>query len=465
MIKKIFSHSLIYGIAPQIPRLASFFVLPLITPFLTENDYGIYGIVTAYTLMLTSIKDLGLKVVLSNTFFKHNNHIKKIWGQLYGFLYLWNIVFAALVFLFLYFIIPEEASDNKFKIILLTTIPIIFFGQTMSIGQTYYQLKKKPFQIAIRAAIIGSLAIFLNYYTIAVLKIGYMGFFWSAFMSAMLYNISYWIPINYKEKIKPIFKFKKRFIKSSLKISLPLIPHNMAAYLINISDRVVMERLEVSTANIGSYSFAANFGNLFASITQATNTAISPFLLGHYKNKEDLQARNLIFLWQIGVYVLFFVAALWLKEIFTIIVKNETLAALYPMAIILIMAQSYRPMYVGGLQKLFYENKTSQLFKVTLLAGVINVGLNLIFIPIYGYIFAVFSTYFTFLIQGYIFYFFKSFKAINPVKFYPFFWLFLQLILSVAVYCLRDVVPLYKVVISIVVIAVGASALYKLSKK
>lgn len=453
LIKKIFSHSIIYGLAPQIPRLASIFILPLITEFVGETDFGIYGIVTSYIMMLGAIKSLGLKVVMNNTFFKHRNHIKKIWGQLYGFLYLWNFLFAAILFVVLYYAIPEEAQTNRWTIILLSIIPIVFFGQTMEIGQVYYQLNKKPLEIGIRAALIGTIAVFLNYYTIVHMRLGYMGFFWSSFISAMLYNISYWLPLNYKEGLKPIFNFKWRFIKQSLKIGLPIIPHNASAYLLDTSDKVVMKELNILTQDIGSYTFAANIANIFNSVGKAVNTAISPFLLESYKNQEDIKARNLIFLWQGFFLILCFISCLWMKEVFQFLVNdnNPALSQLYPYAIILIMAQCYRPMYVGGLQKLFFLNQTQQLFKVTMAAGILNVVLNLIFIPLYGYEVALYTTYFAFLFQGYIFYMFKSFKEVNPVKFYPLIWLVIQVGLSVAVYFLRDININIKLLISIVV--------------
>lgn len=465
MIKKIFSHSVIYGLAPQIPRLASFFILPLIIPYLTKTDYGVFTIVTSYTLMLAAIKDLGLKVVMSNTFFKHNNHIKKIWGQLYGFLFLWNILFGLIIVALLFFVIPAEAQGSKWLIIILTAMPIIFFGQTMEIGQLYCQLKRKPFQIGIRAAIIGTLAVFLNYYTIAVLRLGYMGFFWSAFMSAMLYNISYWIPLNFKEFIKPIFNFKWRFIKKSLKVGLPIIPHNIAAYLQRTSDRVVMERLNVSTGDLGGYGFASNFGNLFGTLGLATNTAITPFLLENYKNQKDKVARNLIFVWQLGLLAICFLSCLWLKEIFSFLAPKEEFKVLYRITIVLIMAQCYRPMYVGGLQKLFFLDKTKQLFKVTLTAGIINVVLNLIFIPIYGFEFAIISVYISLLFQGYLFYSFKSFKEVNKAQFYPLLWLFIQLVLTGLVYYIRDIEIYQKGIFTALAVVIFTFALYKMSKK
>lgn len=461
MIKKIFSHSLIYGIAPQIPKLVGILILPFITPFLTKTDFGIYGIVTSYTIMFRMIKDLGLKVVFTTSFFKHNSHIKKIWGQLYGFLYLWNFVFAFLVVILLYFILPNEALENRWLIIALTVCPIIFFSQTMDIGQLYYQLKQKPLQVGIRSLIIGCLAVGVTFYTIAILKIGYMGFFWSSFISLMLYNVSYWIPLNFTEKIKPIFNFKWRFIKSSLKVGLPLIPHNVAGYLQATSDRVVMQNVGTPTTDIGSYSFAYNFSELFSTIATSVNRAVTPFMFKFYKNDNDLKARDIVFLWQILLNCLAFVFCLWLKEFFQILVKKDELAELYPIAIILIMAQLYRPMAAGGVKKLFYLEKTKVLFKVTLTAGVINVILNLVFIPIYGFEFAVFATYLTFLIQGYIFYGFRIFKEINQVKFYPIFWMLLQICLTIAVYLMKDLSLIHKIIISVIMISISSISIYK----
>ena len=70
MLKKLFSHTAIYGLAPQITKIASFFSLPLITAELTDLDYGIAGIMTAYTASISVLAALGLKVVLVNSFFK-----------------------------------------------------------------------------------------------------------------------------------------------------------------------------------------------------------------------------------------------------------------------------------------------------------------------------------------------------------------------------------------------------------
>lgn len=86
MLAKIFKNSLFYGIAPQIPAVASLLVLPLITPHLTKFDFGIRGILFAYIGVLTVFRSLGLQVVYVNSFFHSPMQYKWAWRQLFGFI-------------------------------------------------------------------------------------------------------------------------------------------------------------------------------------------------------------------------------------------------------------------------------------------------------------------------------------------------------------------------------------------
>src|SRR6266702_2007648 len=94
MFKKLFTNTLIYALGPQLPKIASLFVLPIITKDLTAIDYGISGIVMAYTGLLSGIKDLGMAVNMSNAFYKYPGRWPIIWRQLHGYLSYWSIWFT-----------------------------------------------------------------------------------------------------------------------------------------------------------------------------------------------------------------------------------------------------------------------------------------------------------------------------------------------------------------------------------
>ena len=117
MIKKLLGNSAIYGIAPYIPRIVSIFILPLLTEHLTDVDYGIAGTIAAYTLALSALSTLGFSAVLQVTFFKAPYQYKILWREIYGFLQYWMVIYAIIQGIVLYFAIPEEAIENRWKII------------------------------------------------------------------------------------------------------------------------------------------------------------------------------------------------------------------------------------------------------------------------------------------------------------------------------------------------------------
>ncbi|ETZ24546.1 lipopolysaccharide biosynthesis protein [Pedobacter sp. V48] len=462
MLKKLFSHTAIYGLAPQIPKIASIVALPIITKYLTEVDFGVYGVITAIAGSIAVLSNLGLNVILSNVFYKSPGQYKWAWRQIYGFLMLWNIPFSILLSIILYFFIPPEAIHDAGYIILLNVLPVVFFGPTSILGNMYYQLKQKPMQIAIRSIIFGFLSVGLNVLFIAGLKMGYMGWFLSICISGMLSQISYWWPLNRKLGLRPIFNFKRRYIRNSLKVSLPTVPHYYSAYLLDASDRAVMKILNVSTGDIGKYNAAYIVANIIQKLGIAAGQAVAPMLNQSYKNNKEIEARSLIFVLQIAFLCLTFILSIWLKEIFVLLIKNKDLASVYPLGIIIVMSYNYRPMYLGANGKLFFYEKTKVLLKVTFSAGIINLILNFILIKYFGYKAAAFTTFFALMYMGYAGYFSKEYKETKKIEYYPLIWLVCTILLTCVAYFSVELSIGFKVLMSFLLMSIALIALKKI---
>lgn len=425
MIKKIFNHSIIYAVLPKLPILLGFVILPLITPFLTDVDYGIYGIVLSIITGITVIKTLGLDVVMMNSYIHHHhsNRYKIVWNEIQGFIFLWSTVLGLLVSVLLYYILPKEAEDNINLIILLTVIPIIFFSSLQVISLKYYQLAEKPIEIGLRSLVFGILSVFLNYYLIAYCRIGYMGWVWSTFIVETITFLSYVYPLWIKKRLYPNFNFRRKIMKRHLKIGLPLVPHTSSFFLLDFSDRLVMLRLGVSTANIGLYDFAYKFAGYARVFTESIHQASTPLLIKSFKeNRDSTTLRDVIFLENYVVSFVSFSIALWLKEIFGLMVNNEDLRATYDMGIILTMAYVYKPMYTAMATVFYYYEKTKEFWKISFSAGVLNIILNIIFIPIYGFKAAVYTTFLAFLFIGYAGFYVTKFKKLYSYNFHPILW-------------------------------------------
>lgn len=416
MLKKLIINSAVFGLAPHLPRVISIFLLPVLTKYLTETDYGIIGTVTAYTAALSAFATLGLTQILFNSYYHYRCQYKWLWRQLYGFLQMWIFFFGILQAIILYFVLPKEAETDKYTIILLSSFTLLF-SATALLGNTYYQLKQTPLPIAIRTVIAGVLTISINYYLVVYLKIGYLGFFWATCIATAIVNISY-LPICYlKLGFTPIYRFKLKTIKRALRISLPIIPHTYSAYLLNTSNRLVMDRYHVPMATIGQFNIAQQFSNLMDSFTGAVNQAINPMTLNEMREGNLCNVRKLIYIYTTITLLVTGLTSLWLKEVFYVLISNETLRNTYPYAIILIMAQNAKPMYVASSNVFFYYENTTSLLKITFVAGILSFVGYIVFIPLYNIWGAVAVYYCSMIYMGYAGFFFNFYKQKSGISF------------------------------------------------
>lgn len=457
MFKKLFGRIALYGLAPQIPKFASLFALPIISKYLTPQDYGIAGVITAYVSGFAILQNLGTQVVFSNSFYKSPSQYKWLWRQLHGFLSLWSLLFATILSVLLYwFIIPPEAEENKWVIIILNFITIAFFETPSGISQRFFHLSQKARTLASRTAIIGLLTVGANIFTIAYLKLGYLGWFISNFIGTALSTLFFIYSIYVRYNFRPIFNFKRRTIIKSLKISLPLVPHFYSTYLLNTSDKVLLDLMKVNVNQIGIYNLGGTFGGYYRNLVDAVSTASTPTYLKLYRNGDQaslLSLKRLTFILQAGLLIFSFLLCIWLKEAFQLIIRNKALHSAYPIAIIIIMSYNYRPMYMAALNKLFILEKTKNLWKTTFVAGVGNVVLNLIFLPYFGIMGAAIVTFVTYLYLGYSGFLMKDYKLVKDMNYRPVVWFFLSIATVVSAYFIVDFPILVKVFISLGIFA------------
>lgn len=461
MFKILIKNSFIYAFIPQLPRVASFFVLPFITPFLTKVDYGIIGILDVYIGLISAIHFLGFNVVIVNAFLNYPKRYKIIWRQLYGFLLIWSLFYIFILGLLIYFTLPNEAEENLKIIILVKLIPELIFTPIVLFTTIYYRMNNMAWPIVIRSLISGIIAVVLNYYLIAVLKLGYMGWIYSGFIAGFVGGVLFIISFFKELKMYPIFNFKRRIIIKAIKVGLPVIPHNYSHYLLNSSDRFIMERLHVTTGNIGIYSLAYTLGMYINLVANAVNQAVSPNLLICIKEKKWKSYQDLVILFQSSIFLICVIAAFWVNDWMPLLIRNKELNQYPQIFVIIALSYSAWPLYTGCNNVLFYYEKTSVLWKITTMAGIINVVLNILLIPKYGFLVAAWTTLGAMLYQSFSGFFFKHYRELNHANLNPFFWFFMVIISLFWALNIMDSSILNKVISTFIILIVILLYLYK----
>lgn len=461
MLKKLLTNTLLFGLAPYIPKIVSVLLLPILTKYLTATDYGIAGSIDAYTQALTALSTLGFSSVLNVSFFRSKCQYKILWREIYGFLQFWMIVFSIVQGVILYNIIPQEAIDNRWLIILLTNFSNVFFGPTAMIGNAYYVLQMKPIPIVSRSIISGIITVCANYVFVVHYQVGYLGWYISSFIGTFIINASYWYAVNVKLGLRPILKFKRKTILKYLRVSIPTIPHYYSAYLMNSSSKMVMNLQSVSLSIIGQTNLVLQIGGLVDSWVSAINQAINPMTMQKIRNNDEFAAKKLIYVYM-GITLsctMFF--SLWSKEIFGLLISNKELATAYPYVIVFVMALNYRPMYVAASNIFFYYEKTIPLLRITFISGIIALILYLVLIPFFKVWGVMIGFYVSTIYMGYSGFYMHLFRSKTKAQYPVLKILVIQLLLTFLVFILVDIDFVYKIAISILLIIILFFFVYK----
>ena len=457
---------MIYALGPQLPKLVSFFMLPILTKYLTPQDYGINGIILAYVGAFDAFKDLGLTVILTNSFFKYPSRYKFTWQRVHGFVQVWAPLYGLMLIPLIIAVTPEMAMKDVIWIIVCIVLPIMFFEPVSTIGRQYFQLNKKPISFVAVAIISSFTAIAVNYITIVHFRLGYLGFLFGALSASFVTFIIYIYLVYFRLKLLPSLRFSFKWLKKKLLITLPTIPHFYSGYILNISDRVLLDFFKVPIKDIGLYAFAYGIGTYFSIAGKSLQQASGPYYMEFYKlasREGDKKARAITYIMQAGLLIFAFFICLWMKELFNFIARNEGLKSSYYLAIPIVMAYSYFPSYNYNGMKMWYTENTKTLMMISVVAAIISVLLNLILIPIYGILGAAITTFISFMFMGFGGYLYPAIRKEFKVRYYGGIWLLMIVLATIAALLLRDSSVIIKGSISaIILLTIGISYYFKL---
>lgn len=451
--KQVFENTIWFGIIPQISTLINVLILPLITPYLTPFDYGVNGIINSYSGLFLTISILGLNVHLTNSFYTHKKKFNLVWGRILAIILISSSIFSILYAIILVLSLNEIQGLIKIITIICACFPILFQANKI-LANHYFPLVYEPKPLVLRNLLTSLIGVAVTFICIYFLRLGFLGWIISGAVTAIVSFVIFIKPLWVEEKIIPFFSIKKERLKKWLKVSLPIIPHTLGFVLLSSSDRIIMQILGVSFDDIGIYSNGSQIGGYIVIITSAMITAVSPRIQELYRSNNFKQLKSLFAFIQITTIIGIFLFSIWMPQIYKLLIRNAELQESSSIAMIICFTNIVYPFYSFISTPAFIEERTPKLLWLVLFPSFINIILNFIFIPLYGYKTAVYTTLISFWLQLIIPLFENYFKEktiqIFGSKYYP----FLLLIVIVSVFIMAqftvDFSILYKSIITIV---------------
>lgn len=207
--------------------------------------------------------------------------------------------------------------------------------------------------------------------------------------------------------------YSAKYWRYALVFNIPLIPHYLSNYVLNQSDRLMIGRI-VGNEQTAYYSIAYTISMMMMLIVNALNNTMTPYI---YKNIDQWEQGNApIEKVQQGIrksttVLYYFVAALcFLTMVFAPEVIYIFGGAKYAEAVYVVppVAISVYFIFVYAMFSTveYYFKMTGFISIATAIAAVTNIGLNFVFIKLYGYYAAGYTTVFCYILLSLMHYLF-----------------------------------------------------------
>ena len=409
---KTLKNSFYFGVIPKLSVLINVILLPIITPYLTPYDYGVWGIISSYSGFIVALVPLGLNMHLSNSFFEYKKW-RLVWGHIL-FLFLLSGFIGAIIFVSIMMLELRDFSYGmRFLIGVCASFPILLFGNNQ-LAIHLYPLLERPKPLVFRNLAGSICSIAISFVVIYVFRLGFWGFVLGAMGNAIVTFVLFIPPLYFKESIKPTIDKNVRRVKNWLKEAAPVIPHTLGFILLSSSSRIIMSWYDVPLEDIGIFSNGYMIGDYITIFATSLATALSPQIQRAYRSGSFDNYRKLYYLCQLIVIGIVFCFSFWMSEIYGLLIRNSAFTEAIPVASYICYANALMPLYVFVSSICFIEKRTLHLLWLVFLPGILNMSLCLIFIPIYGYKVAIYSTLIAFWSQLLVPYISKYHK--NKIK-------------------------------------------------
>lgn len=382
--------SIAFTICSILQRCLSFITLPLFTRLLTPTQYGQFTIYSSWTGILSLLLTLNLAYgSFSTAMVKYEDRRDEYISSIQG-------ICLVLTALFLMIYLPLRKYFNAlFE--LPTFLVLVMVLEVL--GTTSIQLwsGKKRFEFKYKSVVAQVLAASLLSPILAYILVcsteekGYARILGYSAVTILIGGFLFSLNLIRGKKL-----YCREFWKYAFGFNIPLLAYYLSQTIFNQSDRIMISHIS-GTDKAAVYGVAYNLAMMLTFVLNAINTSYVPWFYG--KIKEHKQKENqVISLLLAGMMALLLLAVIWYApEIILIMAGNQYQEAIWVVAPVSmsVLLLFYAQLFINVA---FYYEEKKALVGASIGAALVNIVLNALLIPVYGFVAAGYTTLLSYLI-------------------------------------------------------------------
>lgn len=432
-IKSLAGDSVVYGVSTIVGRLLSFLLTPLYTNYLSKADVGDVNNIYVFIAIIVVFYSLGMESAYFRFFKKddeENNH--KVFANSFIFMTL-----VALGFTAIWVALSPQLSGYFFSIpnateifILSAFIPVTDIITYIPYG--YMRMTRRSKQFAYTKLITIVIVFSLNILFVTHFRWGVEGIIWAQIIGN-LFCVGMLLPIILRNVR---FRIDFTLIKEMMIFGLPTVPAAVSQMVLQVSDRIIVGEY-CGREILGLYSVNYKLGIPMLLFVNLFEYAWKPFYLNHYEDSDSKQLFSRVFTYfALCAAFIFLATSLFITDLVQLpslggrLINPNYYEGLSIIPIIL-GAYFFSGVYNNFAVGIQISKKTKYFLYSMTSAGIINIALNLIFVPIWGYQVAAWTTLIGYMVAAGNLYYFSH--KVFPIT-YEWYRILILFGLSLAVY-------------------------------
>ena len=298
LYKNLFKQTAIYGLATVVPRMFSFFLVPLYTELLPKEEYGRVNVIFAYLIFFNVILAYGMETAFFRFYNTEEN--KKSVVQTSMVSVFWStILFLALALLFRssasnFINIDVQYITYVIWILALDALVIIPFSKLRAYQRPMYYAIVKIGNVIVNLGLNLFFLIYLPKIATSYPDIFISSFYFEGFQVGYIFVSNVIASLLTLLVLLPNYfhiqwKFNFSLWKRMMKYGFPIMVAGIAFAINDQFDKILLNYLlpaDVAEAQVGIYSACYKLGLFMVLFRTAYTLGIEPFFFSHASNEN-----------------------------------------------------------------------------------------------------------------------------------------------------------------------------------
>ncbi len=418
--KKALKSGTWYLISTIMLKGISFLTIPIFSRLLTTAEFGVFSLYNTWASILTIILSFNLSYSIGRAKFDYKDDLDHYIGSMH----LLSLINSVIVIVVVTIIGIDVADilklDGKYLIFVYL---YIIFEPAITYHQIAYRYQYKSKENVIISFVVSLGSILFSFVFIYFLSDKAMARIIGSLVPVVFIGTFFWIDLLKRKNVV----INIEYWKYGLALSIPLVFHKLSLNLLSQGDRIIIENY-CGSSDTGIYSLVYQYGSIISIIMTAIADAWLPWFHDMMDKKYYSEIKNNVKPLLETACAMGIIAICVSPEMVMILGGEKYADGVYvaPPVILGVVTQYMYTQYVNIEMNL---KRTRIIAISTMVAAVINLSLNIIFVPKYGFLAAAYTT-----LVGYLILFFIHFintKVIYKVHLYDDVHLFVLLFITI----------------------------------